>query len=185
MKTTKPWILAAALLLVPAIAAAEGGIYLGAGVGQGRIRDEPTVPGIGTFSVDAKHSAYKGFVGYRFAGIPLIDLAAEAAYTDFGSPTQTQSGQSFEYKLHGPSAAGLVILPLGPLDLFGKWGVMSWNLDRTVNGAQTTNRGTSPVYGAGVGFQVWKVGVRAEYEYFAVKNIDSAQMMSVSVLFQF
>jgi hypothetical protein len=178
-------MLGAALLVVSAAAAADSGIYLGGGVGRGVIHDQQTVPGVGTLTLDAKHSTYKGFIGYRFAGLPIVDLAAEAAYTDFSTPSTTSSGQNFQYTLHGPSAAALAILPLGPVDLFGKWGVMSWNLDRSVNNVNTTNKGTSPVYGAGVGFWLGPVGVRAEYEYFAVKNIQSAQMASVSLLFQF
>jgi len=178
-------MLGAALLVVSAAAAADGGIYLGAGVGRGVIHDEQTVPGVGTLTLDAKHSAYKGFLGYRFSGLPIVDLAAEAAYTDCGTPATTSSAQSFQYKLHGPSAAGLVILPLGPLDVYGKYGVMSWNLDRTVNNTNTTNKGTSPYYGGGVGFRLLGLGVRAEYEYYAVKNINSAQMVSVSLLYQF
>jgi len=185
MKTASRILCAVASLVLPAVAAAESGLYLGAGVGQTRIQDKPTVPGVGTFDINGKAVGGKGFVGYRFSGIPIVDLAAEAAYTDFGRPSDNASGQTFDYKLRGPSAAGLVILPLGPLDLYGRWGVMSWSLDRTVNGMNTTNKGTSPVYGAGVGFYLWRVGVRAEYEYYAVKNIDSAQMLSLSVLFQF
>jgi hypothetical protein len=176
-------ILAAALLLAPALALADGGIYLGAGVGRANLRDE-NVPGGGAV-FDAKSTAYKGFLGYRFGGLPLVDLAAEAAYTDFGAPTEDTGARSLQYKLKGASVAGLAILPLGPIDLYGKGGMLSWNLDRMVNGATQTNKGTSPFYGAGLGFKLFGLGVRAEYEYYKVKNIDSVQMLSVSALYQF
>src|SRR5258706_15984752 len=110
------WILAAVLLGAPAIAAADSGIYLGAGIGRANLRDE-NVPGGGS-TFDAKDVSYKGFLGYRFGGLPIVDLAAEAAYTDFGSPSEHTSARSAEYKLKGPSAAGLPNLPLGPLALF-------------------------------------------------------------------
>jgi opacity protein-like surface antigen len=182
MKKTLPALLAILLgFLLVSPANAASGLYLGAGVGQTTVKDDT---GAGTF--DAKDPAYKGFLGYRFNLIPIIDLAAEVAYTEFGKPKQTVAGQDLQYKLHGASAAGLVIFPLGPLDFYGKGGMLSWKSEFSAPGATTTSTsGTDPFYGAGIGFQLWKVGIRAEYERFKIKDVDRVEMLSVSVLFQF
>jgi hypothetical protein len=185
MHQKSAWILAAMLLAASTAAgAADSGFYIGAGVGEGSIKDQPSSAS-GTLSFDSKDTSYKAFVGYRFTWLPILDLAAEAAYTDFGKPGQTSAGQNLDYKLSGASGAGLVILPLGPLDLFGKVGVMSWSLDKTVAGVSTSKSGTNAVYGVGVGFKIWRIGVRAEYEHFEVKEVDRAEMVSVSAVFQF
>lgn len=45
--------------------------------------------------------------------------------------------------------------------------------------------GTAPVYGLGVWFTFFGVGVRAEYEKINIKELDNAQMLSVSAFYQF
>ena len=45
--------------------------------------------------------------------MPVIDLAVEVPYTDFGKPSQGVNAQQFELNLREPSFAGLLILPLG------------------------------------------------------------------------
>jgi len=181
--------LAAAMLTVLSIASAnasESGVYIGASAGQSGIKDQTDNPsGAGTVSLDATDTAYKGFVGYRFAWLPIIDLAVEASYNDFGKPSQTSAGQNLNYTLRGETAAGLLILPLGPLDLYGKAGALYWTVDKNIGGTSSSKTGTNPFYGAGIGFRVWKLGVRAEYEYYDVPNLDRVQMYSAGVLFQF
>jgi hypothetical protein len=174
--------LAAALLSSLCISRADaaGGLYLGAGVGQSTIKDNTS-----TGNLDASDTAYKAFVGYRFNLIPIIDLAVEGGYTDFGKPSQTFSGQNVQFKLHGYNAAGLLIFPVGPIDLYGKAGMLSWSADTSAAGTTSSQTGTDPFYGVGVGFYIWKIGIRAEYERYQIKDVDQVQMYSVSALFQF
>ena len=159
---------------------AAGGLYLGAGIGQTTVKDSTTAG-----SLDANDTAYKAFVGYRFNIIPIIDLAVEGGYTDFGKPSQSLGGQNVEFKLHGYDAAGLLIFPLGPFDLYGKAGMLSWSADTSAAGTTSSKTGTDPFYGVGVGFRIWKIGIRAEYEQYKIKDIDHVYMSSVSALFQF
>jgi opacity protein-like surface antigen len=176
-----PVIVAGALLslFVLQIHAADG-LYIGAGIGQAGVKDN-----INTGSFDANDAAYKAFVGWRFNVIKLLDLAIEGAYTDFGKPSQTVGAQRVETKLHGPSLAGLAILPLGPIDLYGKAGAINWSADTTIGGSTTSKSGTDTFYGLGVGFYIWKLGFRAEYERFQIKDVDRVDLFSLSALFQF
>lgn len=173
---------AAALLssASPSSLYAADGPYLGAGIGLATVKEQ-----IDTETLDADDTAFKGFVGYRTNVLPIVDLAIEGAYTDFGRPSQTVSGQNVQFKLSGASVAGLVILPLGPLDLYAKGGALSWRSERSNGMSMTSRSGSDPFYGAGIAFYLWKVGVRAEYERFQVKDVDRLQMLSLSVLFQF
>jgi hypothetical protein len=78
-----------------------------------------------------------------------------------------------------------LIFPLGPVDLYGKAGVIEWKSDRSVAGTTSSSSGTDAFYGAGIGFYVWKIGFRAEYERFQIKDVDRVDMVSLSALFQF
>jgi len=176
--------LLAAGLLFSSVAAfparAESGLYLGGGIGQATVKDSSTA---GDF--DADHAAYKAFVGYRFGMLPIVDLAVEGGYVDFGKPSQDIGGQRAEFKIHGAYAAGLLIFPLGPVDLYGKGGVIEAKTESSVGGISTSRSSSNGFYGAGVGLRVWKIGLRAEYERYQVKDVDRVQLFSVSALFQF
>ena len=155
------------------------GLYLGAAIGQAGIKDN-----INTDTFDTNDAAYKAFIGWRFK-VPVVNLAVEGAYTDFGKPSQTLSGQRVETKLHGPSLAGLVILPLGPIDLYGKGGAINWSADTTIGNSTTSKSGTDSFYGVGAGLNLGPFGLRAEYERFQIKDVDRVDLFSLSALFQF
>jgi len=173
-------ILAASLLsfFAPCAVAADG-LYIGAGIGQAGIKDN-----INTETFDTNDAAYKAFIGWRFK-VPVVDLAIEGAYTDFGKPSQTLGSQRVETKLHGPSLAGLAILPLGPIDLYGKLGALNWNSDTTIGGSTSSKSGTDTFYGLGVGLNLGPFGLRAEYERFQIKDVDRVDLFSLSALLQF
>jgi|SRR5262245_58108386 len=181
--TRKLWLIPAAALfccLSTSPASAASGLYLGAGLGQSTVKDNTSS---GNF--DASDAAYKLFAGYRFNIIPIIDLAAEVGYTDFGKPSKDVGAQNVQFKLHGFDAAGLLIFPLGPIDFYGKVGIMSWSLDSTAAGTTSSTTGTDPFYGLGVGFYIWKIGIRAEFEQYKIKDVDRVQMYTLNALFQF
>lgn len=174
--------LAAALLTYGQAAAAADGLYLGLGIGAATVKDD-----FQTSTFEADDVAYRAFIGWRFDEIPVIDLAVEAAYTNFGKPSQTlgMPAQNVEYELHGPSLAGLLILPLGPVDLYAKGGVLDWQLDRTVGATTSSHSGTDGFYGVGAGFYLWKLAFRVEYERFEIEDVDRLEMFSLDVLIQF
>ena len=68
--------------------------------------------------------------------LPIVDLAVEGGYVDFGKPSQDVGGQRAELKLHGAYAAGLLIFPLGPIDLYGKGGVIEAKTESSVGGSE-------------------------------------------------
>jgi OOP family OmpA-OmpF porin len=179
MKRTFRFLAAAAFLhAFPALGA--DGFYLGAGAGVATFRDE-----VNAETFDSDDVGVRAFAGWRFDAVPLVDFAVEAAYTDFGRPSQTVNGQEVEFKLRGSSLAGLLIFPLGPLDFYGKAGILGWKSDRNVPGTTTSRSGTDPFYGVGAGFYFWKIGIRAEYERFQIKDTDRVEMLSVNALIQF
>lgn len=172
-------ILSAAMLSAPAYAGGDSGFYLGAGVGQGSV-DGDLDGGEGGFSFDGDDTAFKVLAGYNFGVIPLIDLAAEVEYVDFGKPDDG----GVELDVSALAAFGVVGVNLGPVGLFGKAGVASWDADASFAGDSSSDDGTDPAYGAGVRFQIASFQIRAEYEFFDVDDAD-ADLLSASLLYTF
>ena len=167
-------------LLATASQAADSGFYVGGGVGQAMVEADS-----GGQSFDESSTSYRAFAGYRLGVIPILDLAGEIGYRDLGKAEGTVGGSAVSYQTKGADAAVLVIFPILGFDLFGKAGVFQYSLDKTVNGVTTGYDGTAPMYGAGVGFRFWRLGVRAEYEYLDVDETKKQQVGMVSVYFRF
>jgi len=192
MNVRSPLIPALALLgalSLPA-GAAESGWYVGVGSGQAEVHDETANPAApGTIDFTAREPLYRGFVGYRASAprspLPWLDVAGETGYIDYGRSSQTAQGQSVQYHLHGVFASGFLILPLGPLDLFAKAGVLSWSSYKNIGGASTDNSGSNPLYGGGIGFRAGKIGIRSEYERVNVSDVKRVQAYSLSLVIQF
>jgi hypothetical protein len=165
---------------------ADSGVYIGAGLGQSNMKDVPGNPGAapgGTF--DETGTASKAFVGYYFDWIPLVKFAAEVGYRDLGKPAGTVGGVPVEYQASGFDYAALAGLGLGPVDLFARVGGMNYDLKKTVGGVTNDYTGNAPVYGIGIWFKIFGLGVRAEYDVIDIKQLDSAEMATVSVFYQF
>lgn len=179
-----PRLLLKLLLVVCGAAAlqarAESGLYLGGGIGQATVKD-----GTPAGEFDADNAAYKVFVGYRVGLLPFMDLAAEGGYVNFGKPSQTLGGQNAEFKLHGAYGAGLLIFPVGPIDLYGKLGIINAQAESRFGVTSSSSTDTDAFYGAGVGFRIWKIGLRAEFERYQIRNVDRVQMFSLNALYQF
>jgi len=70
--------------------------------------------------VDNEDTGWEGIVGYRFAPF----FGAEAAYVDFGDTDAPEDaiGGPFSANAKALTAFGLGIVPVGPVELFGKLG---------------------------------------------------------------
>ena len=161
----------------------DSGVYIGGGVGMAELKDSTGNPG----GVDFKEqdTAWKGFVGYNFDFIPLVKFAAEVGYRDLGSPDTTVAGVPVSYKANGIDYAVLAGLGLGPVDLMARLGGMNYKLEKNVGGIHNDYDGNAPVYGIGLWFTLAGIGIRAEYEKIDIKELDDAQMVSVSVFYKF
>jgi opacity protein-like surface antigen len=160
--------------LCTAVQAADNGIYIGVGVGQSTVEVDDV---LATDDFDGEDLGYKVIVGIR----PLDWLAFEANYVNFGEPDDTVAGMQLRSEGHGITGSALGFLSLGPVDLFAKAGLVSWD---TEIGA-IENDGTDLLYGAGVQFRLLSLAVRAEYEIFDIEDVDDANMISVGLTYTF
>lgn len=167
-------ILAASLLLASGVAAAaDNGFYLGGSVGQANLEIDD-IGGVTAEDFKGDDTGFKLIAGIR----PLDWLAVEAAYVNFGEPED----RGLRAEGDGISAFAVGFLPLGPVDLFAKGGLIAW--DSKISGSFDDD-GTDLAYGAGVQFRVWSISVRAEYEIFDVSDLDDLSMVSVGATFTF
>lgn len=176
----KTILFAAALLALPVLpaVAADNGFYLGASVGQANLKiDDLTDNTFADDDFDADDLGFKLIAGIR----PLDWLGVEAAYVNFGEPEDTVVGQKLKADGDGISAFAVGFLATGPVDLFAKVGLISW--DSKIAGSFDDD-GTDLAYGAGAQFRLLGLSIRAEYEKFDISDVD-LDMISVGVTYTF
>jgi hypothetical protein len=156
------------------------GFYLGGGIGPAFIEsnlgnlDEQDV------RLEEEKFAWKLFGGYRYRFVAL-----EADYRDLGEVRDTFRNYNLSSKTTGFDLLALGLLPLGPVDLFGKAGLFFWNTDQQAVGRSDDRSGTDPAWGLGLGFRVWRLAVRFEFEKFEVELPDNLYMFSLGGAFLF
>jgi hypothetical protein len=166
--------LLAALCFAGLPAQADTGIYLGGGVGQSSLEDDPS-------SFKESDTAWKAFVGFKLGFIPIVKAAVEAGYRDLGNP----AGAGSTIEVRGYDFGALLGIGLGPIELFGRVGQMKYDL--AASGAPTLAEadGTANEYGVGAAFKLFGIGLRAEYEQIDIDELDNASMISLSLVFGF
>ena len=171
-----------ALTLLPAIATADSGFYIGASAGGAAISNSPEIPGV-PLSFDEDDTAFKIMGGYRF-DLPLMFAAVEGSYVDFGSPEVKILDSELSFDTQGISVFGIAGIELGPVELFGKLGGIAWDLDVRGLGETYRDDGFDFGIGAGIALGLGPLSVRGEYEYFDVGRGDIS-MLSVGVTYLF
>jgi hypothetical protein len=179
----KPSIVAAfasSLAIAVSAHAGDTGLYIGGSVGQTTIKQDD-------INFDESDTSYKAFVGYMI----LPFLGVEGGYVNFGGPNKNYSGLgSVDIDVDGWEGFVLGALPLGPIELFAKAGVLSYDIDLKAKGSGFGNISGSDsdevgAYGAGVAFAIDKFKIRGEYTYYDVNHVDDAYMLSAGVTYQF
>ncbi|HWN38208.1 MAG TPA: outer membrane beta-barrel protein, partial [Gammaproteobacteria bacterium] len=84
-----------------------------------------------------------------------------------------------------PSIVGT--LPLGPVELFGRIGMMFYNLDVNLNGGQLIDDSAEDmVWSAGIGFDIKdRFNVRLEYEQVDIPQFDEANAVWLNAFWKF
>lgn len=169
-------ILATALLLAStASMAADNGIYIGASLGKADVDlDEDSIG----LDLDGDDTGFKIIAGIR----PLDWFGIEASYVNFGEVKQGP----LSIESDGITGFGVFFLPVGPVDVFAKGGVISFDSDiKFQNVGNLRSDGTDFAYGVGVQFRLLSLGIRAEYEKFEIDDTDDANMLSIGVTYTF
>lgn len=136
---------------LPAIAGAESGLYLGAGLGSAGVAEE-----FAGFDFDDDVAAYRFLAGLGFGD----SVGIEAGYQDFGDFEDSVDIGGFPRRARlsaaGWTLGGTLSVPLTDyVSLFGRGGVFLWEADIELDGLRAAvDDDSNPYYGAGA-----KVGV--------------------------
>jgi outer membrane immunogenic protein len=170
------------LALLPCAAAhADSGFYLGGSVGNATTEFDSD-----DIEFDEDDFAWKGYGGFNF-DIVVVDLAVEAGYVNFGSPGGTVNvpgvgSVDAGTDIDALTGFGLVGVELGPIGVFAKAGLISWDAEASIdNIGDLDESGTDPAYGVGARFSLGSIELRAEYEMFDI-DVDGTDSSDLSML---
>lgn len=154
----------------PALAADDGGPYVGAGVGSYGID-------VGAFGGDD--------FGYKLFGGWMLNpyLGGELEYIDGGSVEER--GASLD--MTGFNASLKAVYPIDRFSLFAKAGLYMWDADVRIAGEGSgSDSGEDFSWGIGVGYDFAdNFGMTAEYQGFEVPDTDTTDFVSASVVWKF
>jgi hypothetical protein len=168
--------------------AADFGFYFGGSVGQSTVEFRESLSNNFDYHFDEGDTGYKVLAGFNL----LPFLGVEAAYVDFGTPSDSQNivgvgGVDAKFDLTGWEAFVVGTLPIGPVDLFVKGGGISAQGDAklaAVGGGYDhfSQNNEYFAYGVGGAFNFGKFAIRAEYEGYDV-DIDHLYFISVGATY--
>ncbi|HEY8520542.1 MAG TPA: outer membrane beta-barrel protein [Gammaproteobacteria bacterium] len=164
----------------------DSGPYLGIGLGDfssavDRIEDLDDVDDVGLDFDD--ESATKLFAGWRFNRF----LAVQLDYIDFGESTASLGPLSIQSDSSGWAPAIVGTLPIGPLELFARAGMIFYDVDIDAPGRSLIDAsGEDPIYSAGIGITLLgRLSLRAEYEEIDIDELDEADSVWISAAWRF
>jgi outer membrane protein with beta-barrel domain len=169
------------IVCILALPSAARAVYVGAAVGQATTEDD-----VGNVHFKDDTTGWKIYGGFRF----LKFLGVEGSYVDLGSPSDGASGVTWEADAKAYDLFAVGVIPIGPFEVFGKWGVVATDTDVNVDAGfgniESSSTETDMAYGVGAAWVFGEhIGVRVEYEKFEAGDIDDLFMYSAGVDFRF
>ena len=164
------------------------GFYLGGGVGDfsaavDEIDELDDVDDVGIDFSDGDN-ATKIFAGWNFNRF----FAVQGDFVNFGESSGFVSSSAqgtSDVQGIAPSVVGT--LPIGPVELFGRVGVMFYEVDLNLTGGRLVDEsGEDLVWSAGIGIDVLdRLNLRLEYEEIDIQELDEADALWLTAAWKF
>jgi hypothetical protein len=176
----------ASALLLSGPAMADSGFYMGGSVGNTTLEATLQDPiGGGDFPFDESDFSWKAFGGFNF-DLPVVNLGIEGGYRSLGGPSVTVATETYGIDITAWDLFGVAGFDLGPLTVFGKLGLISWDADLTISGFDAGSEDDQDTaYGVGASFNLGSFQLRAEYEMFDVSDVEDLYMLSAGFVYTF
>jgi OmpA-OmpF porin, OOP family len=182
---------AVVLLATSGTALAQGddantdGFYLGAGLGEFSTEiDEVSDVDNVDLDFDTDEDAKKIYAGWRFNRF----FAVQVDQYEFGDSNLAVNLLPVTAATDGTAASIIGTLPLGPIELFARAGILWYDVNVDLNGREVIDEsGNDNVYSAGIGFTLAeRFNIRLEYEEIRVDDaFDDADAVWVSANWRF
>lgn len=181
----------AALLLASSAALAQEdehqGFYIGGGLGDFSSGvEEISDVDDADLDFDTDDNATRLYGGWRFNRF----FAVQADRYDFGRSSAASGALSVSTDTKGFAPSVVGTLPLGPVELFARAGVVFYdlklNVDDVNNDIALDESGEDLVYSAGIGFTIFDhLNLKAEYEAIEISELDDADAVWISANWRF
>jgi hypothetical protein len=170
-------MLLAACLLSPAAALAQAKPYLGASLGAAFHNTSVEDITGEDFKLEGEEFSWKIFGGIRGAQF----FAIEGSYVHFGKIENTVNDTSLDSKKTGWDLFVVGNLSAGPIDVFGKAGILWWRDEGRIEDAPFDTKGNDFAWGLGGALRLGGLGVRVEYERFELEGDDNLALVTAGV----
>lgn len=193
------WLIASAMAVCSVPAMADAGAYLGVGIGDAGFEVDGIDGGEGSsVDLDGSDTGVKIFGGYMFNDY----IGVEVGYYDFGNADDNFSFDGFtpgggttvldgeiEAEVTAFSLQAIGSVPVGPISVFGKVGIISYDADVSVRvdgfgSASAGDEGEELAYGVGAAWNIGNFAIRGEYEIFDIDDVD-VDMISIGAVIKF
>ena len=164
------------------------GFYLGAGVGDfsaavDEINNLDDIDDVGIDFSDGDN-ATKVFAGWNFNRF----FAVQGDFVDFGEASgfvSTSAQGTSDVQGLAPSIVGT--LPIGPIDLFARAGIMFYEVDLNLTGGRVIDEsGEDLLWAVGLGVDIKnRLTLRLEYEEIDIAELDEADTLWLNVGWKF
>jgi OOP family OmpA-OmpF porin len=164
------------------------GFYVGGGIGDftAEVDDINSLNDVDDVGIDFSDgdNATKLFGGWAFNRF----FALQGDFVDFGESsgfvTPSVRGTS-DVQGFAPSIVGT--LPIGPIELFGRVGMMFYEVDLNLTGGRLVDEsGEDMVWSAGIGIDILdRANLRLEYEQIDIEQLDEADALWLNYAWKF
>ena len=182
-------VLFAASVLAPAPALADendtAGFYFGVGLGDFSTGvDDLSDVDEATLDFQSGENAQKIFAGWRFNRF----MALQIDRVDFERSVDARNALNvFATEAEGFAPSFVGLLPLGPVELFARGGILWYDLEIARNDnslADVSDRDS--IFGAGIGFTIAeRLNLRAEYEVVEIDGLDDPNAVWLTAAWRF
>lgn len=190
MKQLIAALLLGALCSAPAMA--QGNLYVGGTIGNTSLDTDFDDFNLNFEEDDASWSAFMGVQATE-------SFAIEASYNDFGDFNSSRNFDltqtTINAELTGFDVMAVLAIPVGPLRLYGKGGLVYWDAKAVAQilppvgpGFQVSedDNGTDLAFGGGLEFRLGpQLALRGEVEWFDIEDTEEVYFASIGFSYRF